>query len=394
MAVGAFCFVAMETLPVGLLPLIATGFRVSLPDAGGLVTGYGLTVAIVTVPLAYATSRVSRRLLLSTLMAIFVLATLASGLAENYAMLLGARLVVALSQSVFWAVVGPAAASLFPVEVRGRATATVFGGSALAPMLGVPAGTWLGQHAGWRSAFLALAGFGLLAFVMLATLMPTVPLGRRHAASGTAPNVRRYWMLVITTVLAITGLFIAFTYTTPFLTDVSGFSDLAVGPVLLLRGAVDFVGVILGGVIVDRRPRLVMVGSTALMALSLLGMYVFATSEAAVAGFLSLSGFALGALSPALTNRVLEVAPGSSDLASAGTSAAFNVGIAGGAFLGGIVLSASGLRSTALVGGVVVVVALIAVAIDPLVAPARGIGATPAQPASVGSSDELVPKIR
>ncbi|WP_144127696.1 MFS transporter [Catellatospora sichuanensis] len=370
LAVGAFCYVAMETMPIGLLPLISEDLGVSLADAGLLVTGYGLTVAIVSVPLAYLTRRVPRRLLFSVLLAVFVVATLASAIAENYAVLLGARVVVALSQAVFWGVVGPAAAGLFSVEVRGRATATVFGGGAIAPMLGVPAGTWLGQQVGWRWTFVALAAVGLVTLLLLAVLMPSVPVGQGHAATGTAPSVRRFWILIAVTTLSITGLFTAFTYTTPFLTDVAGFPVAAISPLLLLRGVVDFGGIAVAGVFVDRRPRAVMAGSVAVMAVSLTGMYAFAGVQIATAAALALSGFALGALTPALQNRVLEVAPGNSDLASAGNSAAFNVGIAGGAFLGGAVLSDFGLAPTALVGGLVATVALLLVLTEPLIAPA------------------------
>lgn len=368
LAVGAFCYVAMETMPVGLLPLISEDLGVSLADAGMLVTGYGLTVAVVSVPLAYATRWVPRRLLISVLLGIFVVATLVSAAATGYLMLLVARVVVALSQSVFWAVVGPAAASLFPQRVRGRATSTVFGGSALGPMLGVPAGTWLGQQAGWRWTFVALAGFGLLALVLVAVLMPTTPVGAGHAATGTAPSVRRYWILVATTVLSITGLFTAFTYTAPFLTDASGFPAAAIGPLLLLRGVVNFGGIAVAGIVVDRRQRGTMVGSLGVLVVSLGGLYGFSGWQPGVAVMLALSGFALGALTPALQNRVLEVAPGSSDLASAGNSAAFNAGIAAGAFLGGAVLSASGVAGTALVGGLVAAGALLLVVIEPLIA--------------------------
>jgi DHA1 family inner membrane transport protein len=371
MAVGAFCYVAMETLPIGLLPLISADLGVSIVDVGLLVTGYGLTVAIMSVPLAYLTRRVPRRYLLAGLLAIFVIATVVSALAGTYLVLLIARVVVALSQAVFWAVVAPAAASLFSVHVRGRVTSTVFAGASLAPMIGVPAGTWLGQQAGWRSTFLVLAAFGLIAFVLLVTLMPTVPVGWGHAASGTHPDLRRYVLLLLTTALAVTGLFAAFTYTAPFLTDVSGFSAIALGPLLLLRGVADFLGTATAGLIVDRNKRLSMVGSVTLVAVALLGLFLLPTSPIATAGFLALTGFSLGALTPALQDRVLEVAPGNSDLASAGNSAAFNVGIAGGAFLGGVALSHTGLRSTALVGGLLVVGALIVVLIEPLVPAAR-----------------------
>lgn len=388
MAAGAFCFVAMETLPVGLLPLIADGFHLSLPSTGLLVTGYGLTVAVMSVPLAYATRRIPRRFLLSAMLGLFVLATVASALAPTYGALQVARVVVALSQSVFWAVVGPAAASLFPVTMRGRAAATVFGGSAIAPMLGVPAGTWLGQQAGWRVAFLALAGVGLVAFLLLVTLMPTTPVGQGHAATGTSPSVLRYWLLVVITILAIAGLFIAFTYTTPFLTDVTRFSAAAITPVLLLRGVLDLAGTVAGGILTDRRPNLVFIGSLALMVVSLVGAWTFATSKVAVVGLLALSGFAMGALSPVLTYRVLEVAPGNTDFAAAGTSAAFNVGIAGGASAGGAVLLFSGLHSTALVGGVVVLVALAVAVID-----AKGVAARRPKAGPPSDNNHLQPLV-
>ncbi|WP_422735622.1 MFS transporter [Micromonospora sp. WMMD729] len=304
----------------------------------------------------------------ATLLGVFVVATLLSAVAVDYLMLLAARVVVALSQSVFWAVVGPAAASLFPQRVRGRAMSTVFGGSALAPMLGVPAGTWLGQQTGRRWTFVALAGFGLLALGLVVLLMPTTPVGATHAATGTAPSVPRYWILVATTILSITGLFTAFTYTAPFLTDVSGFPAAAIGPLLLLRGLVNSGGIAVAGAVVDRSQRGTMVGSLIVLVVSLVGLYLFSGWQPAVAVMLALSGFALGALTPALQNRVLEVAPGSSDLASAGNSAAFNLGIAGGALLGGAVLSGSGAAGTALAGGLVAAAALLLVLAEPLIA--------------------------
>jgi MFS transporter, DHA1 family, inner membrane transport protein len=366
LGVGAFCFVAMETLPVGLLPLIAADFGRSLSGTGMLVTGYGLTVAITSVPLAYATRRIPRRRLIAVLLAVFAVATVASGLAGNFAILLGSRVVVALSQAVFWSVVGPAAASLFPLRVRGRATAIVFGGSALAPMLGVPAGTWVGQQMGWRWAFFGLAGFGLLAFAMVALLMPAAPAGQSHAATGTAPDARRYVVVLVITVLAVTGLFTAFTYTTPFLTDVAGFSPGAVGPLLLVRGVVGFGAIVLAGFLIDRNLRGAMVLAVVVMAASLLGTYAFGTSGVFAAIGVALSGFAHGVFSPAVQNMVMEVAPGNADLANAGDSAIFNVGIAGGALIGGLTLDSAGLLSTPLVGGIFAVAALAVVLSEPL----------------------------
>lgn len=367
MSVAAFCYVAMEVLPVGLLPLISADLDLPLSTVGLLVTGYGLTVAVMSVPLAHLTRDIPRRRLMSVLLAVFVVATAASAAAPSYLVLLGARVTVALSQAVFWAVVAPTAAGMFPQHVRGRVTSVVFAGASLGPMLGVPAGTWLGQQAGWRASFAALAGLGLIAFLLLVTLMPDVAPGRGHAATGTSPDLRRYVLVVLTTILAVGGVFTAFTYTSPFLTGVAGFPAVAVGPLLLLRGIADFGGISVAGLSVDRHPRASAIGATAISAAALFGLFVTGATPVAAAAFVALVGFAMGALTPALTNLVLEVAPGNADLASAGNSAAYNVGIAGGALLGGVVADAAGVRETALAGGLVVLAALAAIVADAVV---------------------------
>jgi DHA1 family inner membrane transport protein len=128
---------------------------------------------------------------------------------------------------------------------------------------------------------------------------------------------------------------------------------------------------VLGGLLVDRYQQPVMVGSMAMLAFSTIGLWVFPSSHVAVAGLMAVSSFALGAMSPGLSTAVLEVAPGNSDLASAGQSAAFNVGIAAGAFLGGAVFSGVSLRATALVGGLVALAALAITIADAVIAAAR-----------------------
>ncbi|MEU7616464.1 MFS transporter [Micromonospora rifamycinica] len=366
LAVSAFCYVAMETLPVGILPLLAANLDVSMAQAGLLVTGYAVTVALASLPLTHVTRRVPRRGLLAALLGVLVVATVVSSAAHDYPVLLGARVVVALTQALFWAVVAPAAAGMFPVRVRGRVTSVVFAGASLGPMLGVPAGTWLGQQWGWRAAFLALAALALAALVALVTLMPPVPVGASRASTGTTPDALRYAIVVVATALSVGGLFTAFTYTAVFLTDAAGFAPGAIGPLLLVRGLADFAGIAVGGIVSDRDQRVAMVAPVLLLAVALLGMFLLAGSMPATGVLLAASGFAMGALTPALQNRVLEVAPGSVDLAAAGNSAAFNVGIAGGSLLGAVVLSRFGVRGTAFAGGLLVVGALVVLLAEPL----------------------------
>ncbi len=371
LATAAFSYVATETMPIGVLPLIAADLDTSASSIGLMITGYAVVVAVVSVPLAYVTQRVPRRRLMVGLLAVFIAATAVSALARDYPSLLVSRLVVALTHALFWAIVMPAAAGMFPARVRGRVTSVVIAGASLGPMLGVPAGTWLGQQTSWRASFPGLAGLALIAFGVVFVLMPSAPAGRGHAATGSRPHVRRYWVVIVATSLAVAGLFTAFTYTAVFFTGVSGFAPVAVGLLLLVRGVADFVGITVGGVLSDRNQRLALVAPVALLAIAHLGMFALARVPLAAAVMLALSGLAMGAATPALGNRVLEVAPGSTDVAAAGQSTAFNVGIATGSFVGALVLSEVGVRSTALAGGLLATAALAVLLAEPALASPR-----------------------
>jgi DHA1 family inner membrane transport protein len=368
LAAGTFVYVTTETLPIGLLLLISADLEITPSAAGLLVTWYGLVVVVASLPLTQLTRRVPRRPLLSGLLGVFVLATWASAAASSHWMLLGARVVTALSQALFWAVVVPTAAGLFPPRRRGRVVAVVLGGGTLAAVLGLPLGTWLGQLAGWRAAFLALSGIGLAAMVTVAVWLPAGAPGRGHAARGTHPDGRRYLTLLAMTVLAATGAFAAFTFITPFLIEVSGFPAAATGPLLLVRGVAGIVGVVAGGALGDRRPWAAMLVPGGAQAVALLGLYVLGGTPVAAVALVALSGLAFGALTTALASRVLQVAPGSADLAAAGASTAVNVGITAGALVGSVLLPGLGVRGTALVGGLLSLAALAAALVEPVAA--------------------------
>ncbi len=358
LSVAAFCYVTVETVPVGLLSEIAGDLDVSPAQVGLLVTGYSVTVAVVTLPLVRVVARIPRRPLLLGLMVVLVVATALSAAASDYALLFAARVVTALSQAVFWAVVAPVAAGMFPIEVRGRVMAVVFTGGSIGPMLGVPGGTWLGQEAGWQATFLALSGLGLIALLTLAVALPSKPTKNEHAGQGTTPDARRYALVLATTVLAVAGFFAVFTYTSEFLTIVAGMSAALLGPLLLARGVADFGGIAVGGILSDRNQRLAVVLPASLLAVILLAMFALGTNPWITGATIVLTGLAMGALTPALQNRVMEFAPGSTDSASAGSSIAYNIGIALGSSLGGLTLAQAGPRGIALTGTVLAAAAL------------------------------------
>jgi DHA1 family inner membrane transport protein len=359
LAVAAFCYVTVETVPVGLLGEIAADLEVSPSRVGLLVTAYSVTVAVLTLPLVKLVARVPRRPLLIALMSVLVAATALSAAASSYELLFAARVATALSQAVFWGIVAPVAAGMFPAHVRGRVMAVVFTGGSIGPMLGVPAGTWLGQQAGWQAAFLAFAGLGLLALLTLVIALPSKPTRNEHAGHGTTPDARQYTLVLVTSALAVAGFFAAFTYTATFTVEVAGMSAALLGPLLLARGLADFGGIAAGGALSDRDQRLAVMLPTALLAAALLAMFAFGVNAWAAAATIVLTGLAMGALIPALQNRVMEFAPGSTDTASAGNSIAFNVGIALGSSLGGLTLTQAGARGIPLTGAVLALGALV-----------------------------------
>ena len=365
LSLSTFAYVTTETLPIGLLPLIAHDLGRTPSAIGLLVTAYGLVVVVASIPLTRVTQRINRRRLLCGLLAVFVVATAVSALAQGYWMLLGARVVTALSQALFWAVVTPAAAALFRPAVRPRVLAILFAGSSVAALAGVPAGTWLGQQFSWRIAFLALSLIGVAILATIAVLLPSTTPGSSDADHGSAPDRGRYWAIVTYTALAVTGAFASFTYINPFFIQVSGFHQGAVGLLLFVRGVAGLIGVFVAGYLVGRNGWRTMTGLIGVQAVALAGQWAFGGNQIATVVSICVSGFALAALSAALGSRVLEVAPGSSDMAAAGTSTAFNVGITAGAFAGSLLLPAFGARSTPLAGALVTLAALAVVLAEP-----------------------------
>lgn len=358
LSLATFTLVTTESLPVGLLGPIAADLHRSRSAVGFLVTGYAFTVVAASLPLAHATKRVPRRHLLVGALAVFVVGSALGAAATSYGVLLATRMAIALAHAVFWACVAATAVALVPPARRGRALGLVFAGSSLASVLGLPAITWIGQHTSWRIATLTAAGLGLAALVAVGVLLPTVPPEEGHAALGAHASRRRFAIVLTTLALAITGAFAALTYVTAFLTSASGFSARAISPILLAQGLAGVAGVVVAGRFVVRRPRGAMGGSVAGLAVSLLALAACAHVQVAVIVLLGLFGFSLSGLAISVQSRVLDTAPGNPEIASAGNSAVFNVGIGGGALLGGLLLPGLGVRSIDLAGGLLAAAAL------------------------------------
>jgi DHA1 family inner membrane transport protein len=231
--------------------------------------------------------------------------------------------------------------------------AVVFAGGSIALALGLPAGAWLGELAGWRVAFLAVAALGAVVVLTVATQLPSGDAALVGAERGALPDRRRFWTLAAASAVGTAGAIAAYTYVAVFVTDVSGLADSAVGAVLLARGVVSVLAVVLIGFALDRRPMLTVIATIALQPMALLGLLAFGQSAPAAVVSIMVAGLAFSAFTAALGAVVLQVAPGRTDFAGAIVSTAVNVGITAGAFLGGVALSESGVTTVMAVGAVV-----------------------------------------
>ncbi len=354
---AAFTLNTAENLPIGLLELISESLRVSVSAVGLLVTGYGVTVAVASLPLAYGMRAVPRRHVLTGLLAALVVSSLVAALIASYWVLLFARLLTALAQALFWAVMGPVAVGLFGPGVRGRVVAALSVAGSLALVLGVPAGTWLGRQSGWQLPIAMLAALGLVSLVTIAVLLPTSRPEEENAAYGTRPDVRRFGFVLAAGALSATGAFTGYTYIVKFLGDVSGFPPSAVSALFVAFGVACLAGVSVTGALLDRFPQAALTTAVAAQAMGMLGLYALGTEPVAAVAFLALMGSALGPVFMTTQNAMLHCAPGRTDIALAANSGSYNAGIAAGAALGGLVLPLAGARGTFLVGGLLTVVA-------------------------------------
>ena len=339
---GAFGIGTTEFVIMGLLLQVSADLHVSIAAAGLLISGYAIGVAVGAPVLTIATRRLPRKTVLLALMAIFTLGNIACAVAPSYEALMAARVITSLAHGTFFGVGSVVATGLVPPEKRASAIAIMFTGLTAATLLGVPAGAWLGLHFGWRATFWAVAVIGVVALAVLARYVPRdaarvepAPL-REELAVLARPQV---WLGLAMTVLGFAGVFAFYTYVQPVLTRVTGLSDAAVSPVLLLFGGGLAIGNLLGGKLADKAPMRAVIGTlVALAAVLAVARWAMPHAVAAIV-FIGLLGIVAFATVAPLQVRVLEKAAGAGqNLASSLNIAAFNLGNALGAWVGGVVI--------------------------------------------------------
>ena len=366
LTLSAFAIGTTEFVIVGLVPTIAQDLGVTLPSAGLLVSLYALGVAIGAPVLTALTGRWNRKLVLLSLMGLFIIGNILAWMAPNYSSLITARILTGLAHGVFFSIGSTIATSLVSKEKEASAIAIMFTGLTVALVTGVPLGTFIGQTFGWRATFLTVAVLGAIALIGSAFLVPRNLKQSKPATLRQQLEVITHPRLLLVyamTAVGYGGTFTAFTYLTPILEDVTGFASGMVSLLLLVYGVSVAAGNIWGGKLADRfgpttALYIVFGGLAAILFVLTFSAY---NPVAAVITLLVWGAFAFGNV-PGLQVYVVQLAerytPHSVDVASGLNIAAFNIGIAVGAWLGGHVVADMGLMNTPWIGGVIVLSAL------------------------------------
>ncbi|MFI6924456.1 MFS transporter [Nonomuraea spiralis] len=355
---GIFAIVTSEILPIGLLTTIGADFRVTDGTAGLTMTLPGFVAAVAAPVLTVATARLDRRVMMCVLMVVLAAADVLAAVAGAYWVVLASRVLVGLTIGGFWSIAAGLAARLVPPAAVGAATALIFSAVPLGSVLGVPAGTLIGHLAGWRTAFLVLAGLAVVVLVALLALLPPLPA---HQVTGARVlldllRLRGTRIALLATFLIVLAHFGTYTYVTPFLEHVTRLSPAAVSAVLLAYGVAGVAGNFLAGRAVATRPRaaFAVCGLLAAAATGLLPLAGGTPVGAAV--LLVLWGLAYGGVPVCSQAWFLRASPGTPEAATVVFTSSFQATFALGALLGGTIVDALSVSAVMIAGGLTALV--------------------------------------
>ncbi|AOW14051.1 MFS transporter [Hydrogenophaga crassostreae] len=360
MATGAFAIGTGEFVIMGLLPEVAADIGVSIPQAGHVISAYAMGVVIGAPVLAVAAAAWGRRTLMMALLLAFAMGNFASATAPGYLSLSVLRFVTGMPHGTYFGVAALVTAALAPPGQRARAVGLVMTGLTVATLLGVPLAAWLGQHFGWRSAFVLVGAIALLAVFLIHRHVPEIAAPANASPLGELSALRnkQVWLTLGIAAIGFGGLFAVFSYVKPTMIEAAGLPLGGVPVMLALFGLGMVVGNVLGSRLADRH-LMRTVGGMLVWSIVVLLAYSF-TAHHVVAGAINL--FLIGttvAICPALQIRLMDVAGEAQVMAAALNHSAFNVANALGAWLGGAAISAGmGWTSTGWVGALLAVAGL------------------------------------
>ncbi|MFJ5449209.1 MFS transporter [Pectobacterium carotovorum] len=361
LATAAFITILTEALPAGLLPQMAQGLAVSEAWVGQTVTIYAMGSLAAAIPLTTATQGVRRRLLLLSAIAGFAVANAITAFSGSYVLTMAARFLAGVSAGLLWALLAGYAARMVPEHQKGRAIAIAMVGTPLALSLGVPAGTFLGNVIGWRMCFGMMSGLALILMLWVRIQVPDfagqsagkrLSLGRVFTMAGVRP--------VLCAVLAfVLAHNILYTYIASFLAAVGMVAQ--TGLVLLVFGVTSLLGIWIVGVLIDRYLRALTLACSALFCLSVLALGVAGDVLAVVYAAVAVWGLAFGGAATLFQTALVRTAKGGTDVAQSMLVTAWNMAIAGGGIIGGVLLERLGVAAFSPVLLVLLLIAFVVV---------------------------------
>lgn len=362
---GIFSIVTTEILPIGLLTSIGSSFTISDGMAGLMMTMPGFLAAISAPLVTVATGRIDRRLMLGAFVLLLALANFLAAAASSYWLVLVSRVMVGITIGGFWSIGAGLAGRLVPPESVGRATAVIFSSVPLGSVLGVPMGTFIGDVAGWRTAFLVMGVLTLAVFVLLILVVPSLPAEeptRLRVLTGMLKSVNTRFALVIT-FLVVLAHFGAYTYVTPFLEQVTQVGAGLITVFLLIYGAAGIAGNFLGGSLVGRYPRATFAAAAAMIGGATLLLPVLGGSRLGAVSLLILWGVAYGAVPVCSQTWFAKACPDSPEASSVLFTASFQATISMGALAGGVVVDQSSPSVVMALAGTAAVFTVVAIGV-------------------------------
>ncbi|MFF2012350.1 MFS transporter [Streptomyces sp. NPDC058195] len=350
---GIFSIVTTEILPIGLLTSIGSSFTVSDGMTGLMMTMPGLLAAVSAPLVTVATGRIDRRVMLGVFILLLALANLLAAVAPDYWLVLVSRVMVGVTIGGFWSIGAGLAGQLVPAASVGRATSVIFSAVPLGSVLGVPLGTFIGDVAGWRTAFLVMGGFTLAVLALLLLVVPPLPSAQatRLDVLGGMLRSAPTRFAVVMTFLIVLAHFGTYTYITPFLEQATHASPALITVCLLAYGAAGIVGNFLGGSTVGRYPRATFAAAAGLIAGATLLLPVLGWSDVAAVALLIVWGVGYGAVPVCSQTWFARASPDSAEVSAVLFTASFQATISLGALVGGAVLDRSSPSTVMVLGG-------------------------------------------